>query len=98
MATTTVTATHHGTTTAATVDIVNISSAVGVIIRNRDTGIAIYYTYAVGGATAATPAAADESYILPAGASIFIDPDNGNVTQVKVFPASGTPAYSVEGF
>lgn len=94
MATITATYSAHATLTASTVDTVNLNGSDMVVLSNRGSAD-IYWTYSSGG-TAAAPAVANDSYILPAGQVKTLSLSPG-VTQVKLF-STGTPAYSVEGF
>jgi hypothetical protein len=100
MATFSVTHSAHAVLAASVVDIVNFPTAQSVylvIIRNRGTDD-IYYTLSSGGVVAATPAAANNSYICPAGTTIAVSRPLGDpVTQIQLFSV-GIPAYSVEGF
>ena len=100
MAGTTATAvlSYHGTASATFADTVTIAPSRNVRLYNTHATIAIYYTVGVDGVAATTAAAAAESYILPAVSSVQLVPASGKITQLSIFPASGTPTYSVCGF
>jgi hypothetical protein len=99
MATQNVTHAAHGTLTASTVEIVNFSDPVYlVIVVNRGT-TDLFFRLGSGGAAAVNPAVLGaDSYIVPASQSLAISrPASQTVNQIKLI-SSGTPDYSVEGF
>lgn len=89
----------HYALTASTVDIVNFSDAVYLVIIRNHGAYALYYRLAGGGGTATDPVVGgDDSYYCGAGETIAISrPVNQPVTQVKLISV-GVLAYSVEGF
>jgi hypothetical protein len=90
----------HSTLVAATVDIVNLSSAASlVVISNRSAASGdIYWRFSAGGQAVAPTVAGADSFVVPAGQTrSYTRPSPSGITQVKLISA-GTPDYSVEGF
>lgn len=95
----------HATLVAATVDTVtlNVDATTGradpaIVVENRGTTDALYFTYSVNGTAPAAPTVAgDDCYYVGPGTSISIDTMWGSDVIVKLISA-GTPAYSVEAF